>query len=501
MSSEAARTTADARQRPILLGITSLAFGGLTVACLWLGLALVDARREAVRLRGDLQQERLRSNELLGYMVSDLRDQIAALGRLDVLEPVARKGLAYLETLPRVTEEPELLRRQGIAWDNVGEILLAQGDLNRAEKAFRNALAIAQELSASDPANTDWQHDLAISQIKLGDLGVERGDRAAAIEAYRRGLELLEAGPGVENSARQYDLGIAHERLGNVLAENGEADAALAHYRTRAGLLEDIARNDKRNARWQQELALSHAAIGDALLLKHSNDSAAEAYRQCLGHAVQYRSEQHDDADVEQTIALCRQKLADVQLSEGDAAGALTAYRSAQDTLVRLVNADPANRLRQRDAAAGHQRLAAALAALGKFDESIAGQETAIRQLEAIAERTGTPRARRDTAMAWSELAWIELRARHSRKAVDAARQGLALEPGDTVLSVRLAHALLLGGQYADAEALYRSVWNTPVQGERHAGDNVLDDFTHLWAKGVVHPDMLRIEKTFGTKR
>jgi len=46
-------------------------------------------------------------------------------------------------------------------------VLIPQGDLAGVLAAYRKGLAIAKRLSAADPANTQWQTDVAVSCAKL----------------------------------------------------------------------------------------------------------------------------------------------------------------------------------------------------------------------------------------------------------------------------------------------------------------------------------------------
>lgn len=45
---------------------------------------------------------------------------------------------------------------------------MAQGQLEAAAQAYRDGLGIRKQLAASDPSNTQWQIDLAVSCSKLG---------------------------------------------------------------------------------------------------------------------------------------------------------------------------------------------------------------------------------------------------------------------------------------------------------------------------------------------
>jgi hypothetical protein len=47
-----------------------------------------------------------------------------------------------------------------VSYNNVGDVLVAQGNLPEALKTFRDGLAIADRLAKSDPGNAGWQRDL-----------------------------------------------------------------------------------------------------------------------------------------------------------------------------------------------------------------------------------------------------------------------------------------------------------------------------------------------------
>ena len=64
-----------------------------------------------------------------------------------------------------------------LAWNNLGSLLEARGDLQEAERAYREA--------------TTRQPDLAVPYAGLGDVAMALGLYRAAVEAYGRFLELL----------------------------------------------------------------------------------------------------------------------------------------------------------------------------------------------------------------------------------------------------------------------------------------------------------------------
>jgi hypothetical protein len=66
----------------------------------------------------------------------------------------------------------------------VGGVAQARGDLTAAEQAFAQAfaqyLAISERLGALDPANTDWQRNLALAHGRVGK--VARSDTQGPLD-------------------------------------------------------------------------------------------------------------------------------------------------------------------------------------------------------------------------------------------------------------------------------------------------------------------------------
>ncbi len=61
-------------------------------------------------------------------------------------------------------------RDLSVSHEKIGDVLVAQGDGAGALQAYRASLAIRETLAARDPANAQWQVDLAVSCAKLGTL-------------------------------------------------------------------------------------------------------------------------------------------------------------------------------------------------------------------------------------------------------------------------------------------------------------------------------------------
>ena len=59
--------------------------------------------------------------------------------------------------------------------------------------AYTKARELAEGRLTTDPANTQWQRDLSVSHIKIGDVLAAQGGGPAALAAYRKSLAIREA--------------------------------------------------------------------------------------------------------------------------------------------------------------------------------------------------------------------------------------------------------------------------------------------------------------------
>jgi len=66
---------------------------------------------------------------------------------------------------------------RAVAFDELGNVLVAQGNGPGALAAYRQGLGIREALAARDPANTDWARDLSVSYNRTGNVLVLLGHK------------------------------------------------------------------------------------------------------------------------------------------------------------------------------------------------------------------------------------------------------------------------------------------------------------------------------------
>ena len=61
---------------------------------------------------------------------------------------------------------------------------MAQGDLPGALQAYTESKNIRDKLAAADPGNAGWQRDLSVSWNFIGNVAVAQGELDKALKAY-----------------------------------------------------------------------------------------------------------------------------------------------------------------------------------------------------------------------------------------------------------------------------------------------------------------------------
>jgi hypothetical protein len=135
-------------------------------------------------------------------------------------------------------------------------MLRRQGDGSGALAAFHESAAITARQAVADPANAQWQRDLAGCRERISDVLRDQRDFAGALDAYSDAATIIgcltAADPG--NTDFQKDLSVRQNRVGNTCAVEGNAVGALAAYRDALAIGFRIATADPTNVQWQDGL-------------------------------------------------------------------------------------------------------------------------------------------------------------------------------------------------------------------------------------------------------
>jgi len=111
-----------------------------------------DARELARTERDHATLHRIRAEDAMAFVTSELREALEPEGRLDILARIGEKARSHFASVPVAEESPTTLRQRMRALGQLGEVYLAQGHLPKARTVFEEALGIAREC----PNGNEW---------------------------------------------------------------------------------------------------------------------------------------------------------------------------------------------------------------------------------------------------------------------------------------------------------------------------------------------------------
>ena len=351
----------------------SLAVIGLSVG---IGVALWQAR--------EARAQRVQAEGLIEYMIGDLRKKLQPVGRLDVLDGVGAKALAYYAAQDLNRLDPDSLGRRARALHLIGDLAEQRGKLDEAQRDFQQAADTTSELLRRNPDDGQRIFDQSQSEFYLGYLQWRRGRLNDAEAAFRRYYAMAERMNQVvpENHDWQMEKVFASQNVAIVLLDLGQPAEALALSKQARMEVEAIARTHPEDAvssgntiGWSAraqdalghyDLALAderakiaaalgapgadknqdvrflvgngHAEIGMLLRSVGRVDEAVDMARAGIDELSALAALDPANTDLQSELAGARMTLASLLADKGDIAGARALLDSATASIARLMS-------------------------------------------------------------------------------------------------------------------------------------------------------------------
>lgn len=364
---ELVRREAHRRQRRLRYAVAA-SLAGMTVTS-GLAITAVMARDEAREQRNEAQSQRTQADGLVEFMLTDLRKKLEPVGRLDVMDTVGRRALAYYSRQDPTKLDPNALGRRARALQLVAEVRNLRGDSEGALAAFRQAAGSTRELLARDPSNGQRIFDHSQSVFWVGYIAWQRGDlktgRQSFTEYLTQAQKLVKLDP--RNDSWASELGFANANLGTLELDDGRPAQALGYFDNAEKVFEGVRARSKEKRDPSYYLAQEIAGKADARrglmdLAGALGDRRREAalYRELL-------SADPNDSKAKEGLAVAQFRSAQLQLELGSAGDAATTARQSFDGIRDLQEQDPSNRLWQEIAIKSANTLAEALMVAGDW--------------------------------------------------------------------------------------------------------------------------------------
>lgn len=217
----------------------------------------------------------------------------------------------------------------------MGDALAESGDLVGTMESYRQALLIREALVREYPANALYSRELKVAYNWLGNFSgnphfLNLGDRAAALEYYRRGLVIAEqlAVADLKNVAARHDLAVSVGKMGDILADSDPSSGA-EYYSRGLAITRALLDNAPEELRYRRRHVMFLNGRAAALRNLGDRHGAIQHLRQSLEMLQQAPARYAANPELQALKHAALLALASLLLETGDLKGALDHNRQA----------------------------------------------------------------------------------------------------------------------------------------------------------------------------
>jgi tetratricopeptide (TPR) repeat protein len=384
----------------------------------------------AIQSRDAARDQRREAEGLVGFMLGDLKDKLEPIGRLDALDAVGSRALAYYQHQDKGDLSDEALAQRAKALTLMGEIANTRGDLDGALSRYQEALASTGEAVRRYPDDPQKLFDHAQNVYWVGYIAYQRGQLGPAADRFREYRTLADRMVELAPDKKDYRLEqvYANNNLGAVLYEERRYRDMARTYQASLGVAETLAAADPRNIDYQKSVINILGWLADAQEYSGALDQALAARERQLRVLNSVSQIDPRDADIQRHAITTHRAIGRLTASRGDVTGGIKESLAGVAISDSLFAIEPANTEWLQASAVGRYELADVQLAAGQTDAAAA---TTRSECEIVDRLT----ARDRTVVYWkSDLrsSCLESRARialaqgNPEEALDLARQSLA---------------------------------------------------------------------------
>lgn len=387
------------------------------------GLSLV-----AIQSRDAARDQRREAESLVAFMLGDLKDKLEPIGKLDALDGVGSRVLAYYSKQDASELSDAALLQRSKALSLTAQVAYSRQDLDTAQALYRQAMQGTGEAVRRDPNDPQRLFDHAQNVFWIGEIARGRGQMDQAEAAYREYKRLADRMVAIEPDNLRWRMEVlyARENIGIVLRNQRRFAEAASLFKGSLGPMASLASIDPNNAEYQKELST---------LLAWSADTERD-----LGHlavAIQLRERQvsllrkilaggETDVAFRQQLIPAHQALGRLLASTGETERGIEQFGKAVAEADQLIPIEPDNILWKGLAAQARLELARTSLSLRRGAEAITDAKAGCSLAAQVQAR--------DRASAWQHLrtdclslrAHLAVQAGQGAQAIDLAEQALA---------------------------------------------------------------------------
>jgi len=325
------------RQQRRLMAIASAAVAGMALT----GYLAITASLA----RDDAERRQAQAEDILGFMLGDLREKLSTVGRLDLMRAVDDKATGYFASLDPRDISDRALEEQARSLTGIGQVRLNEGNHDEAMAAFSEAHARSRALHERQPDNGQRLFDLAQAEYWIGFVAWRQGRFEEAdtwLNRYRdSALKLAAMDPG--NFDWQREVAYGHHNLAVLDQSRGRVREAEQALRAELDLYRDWVPAHPNDTTLRFEAANVASWLGSLALRDGRLAEGRALFEEQVAALSRNHTEEPENATWRFHLLNALVLLAEVQAQLGNLEAAHQNVSSAIGLAVALAEQDPSN--------------------------------------------------------------------------------------------------------------------------------------------------------------
>ena len=305
---------------------------GVTATALLFSTFMGTTTYSAVKAREAADESRTQAEGLVEYMITDLKEKLEPVGRLDILDGIGTRAVEYYDAQNIDMLPDDSLARQARARHILGQVALDAGDYKKArtelEAAARLTLEVydrnpddsdaiyahaqseywvgavyfyeedyggvlphwkeyeasAERLYEIDPENLDWNMERAYGANNMGLVLYRLKNMEKATELYIKATEYFESALELspDNTSIQFELANVWAGLANIAYDGEDTPLELTYRREQIQVYESMLGVETNNYKLNFRLVLAKESIIRSNLVELDEKEILETVEYCF---------------------------------------------------------------------------------------------------------------------------------------------------------------------------------------------------------------------------
>lgn len=443
----------------------------------------------AIQARDAARDQRREAEGLIGFMLGDLKDKLEPIGKLEALDGVGARVLAYYRNEPIADLSDAALTQRSRALSLMADVATQRGSTDTALSLYREAMAGTAEAIRRNPTDPQRLFDHAQNVFYVGQIALVRGrlDEAARrfAEYKRLADEMVSLDPN--NMKWRMEVQNSLANLGAVRIAQRQFAEAADFFEQSLGTIQALTTADPKNREYQQSLVEDLAWSADAERdAGHVDQAVALRERHvALLKALLMRT---GDVSYRQRLVVAEGKLGLLYAIRGQTGVAIQHLRASVAQGDQLTGIEPNNSKWLEYSAEAKNNLAYMLVISGNSEEATQRNEQscAIASHLLIKDRSNAD-WRADLRECWIVRGYIASAqgadaesARDAEQAIRIARTVKSTDFGSDAFAVAKSYRLLGDARKGLGDARgANAAWNAAFQALPHVAERPVETQEH----------------------